>query len=479
MNGADNNSLVIPHLHRVFRIALLIGGVGVVLSLILAWFNPYYFFPAYLEAFLLWFGISLGSVAVLMLYNVVGGRWGDVIRPALETAARGVWLMALLFIPILIGMKWIYPWASEAVRNASDSAELNHQYEHWLKPGLFIPRAIAYFVIWSFLAWVMNRRPQPSAALIASVPHEGHGDRGTDLPTVDHNPAGTEAPSGSGSPFLKAISAPGLPVYCITVSLAAIDWAMSLQPAWTSTIYGFLFIVSQALSTMAFATVVVAALARWTWIGRGRPAHLGLGHQEGSTIAGGAPGHGTNIEPGDLNDLGNLMLTFTILWAYMSFSQFLIQWAGNLPDETQYYRVRLRNGWQYLGLVVLVLHFFLPFFCLLSRDVKRNPRSIGVLAVFILIIRQVDLFWVVAPSAHAGKTLGQAMGFSDLAAVMAVGGIWAAFFAWQHAARARQGISLFPPAAPVEHGDAHGAATGASMTGGAVAHEGLGGASHG
>ena len=281
--------------------------------------------------------------------------------------------------------------------------------------------------------------PAPRPGTAGVHPHRGHGDRGRDVPTRDHNPGGTEAPSGAGS-WLKTISAPGSWSTASPSRLAAIDWAMSLQPGWYSTIYGLLFIVSQGLGALAFCTVVADGPERMVRAVQGGIRAAGRLHDRRRTSRDRADG-----SPDDFNDLGNLMLTFTILWAYMSFSQFLIQWAGNLPEETAYYRVRTCMAGAFLGLVLIALHFFLPFFCLLSRDMKRKaaPGHAGGLhpghaAAGLVLVRLPQ-----RPPRHDDRLVAGCGRFRG--ADRRNRPVCLRFSAWQLAGRAEGGMSLLPP----------------------------------
>ena len=199
---------------------------------------------------------------------------------------------------------------------------------------------------------------------------------------------------------MEKLSAPGVVIYVFTITFAVTDWVMSLTPHWFSTIFGFMTVVGQGLSTFAFAIAVLALLA-------------------------GLPPMSQVVTKKHLHDLGKLMLAFVMLWAYMSFSQLLIIWSGNLPEEISWYITRLNNGWQYVGLILLVFHFVVPFVILLSQTVKRNPRTLTMMAVFIIAIRLVDVFWLIEPNFNTG---GFHVSWLDFAAPLGVGGIFVALF---------------------------------------------------
>jgi len=202
---------------------------------------------------------------------------------------------------------------------------------------------------------------------------------------------------------MRVISAPGIIAYVVAMTVAGVDWVMSLEPTWFSTMYGVLFVVSQGLMTLAF-TIIIAA-----WIARQHVARDWLKAE-------------------NYHDLGKLMFAFTMLWAYTNFSQFLIIWSGNLPEETPWYLARLKGGWQYLAIVVLLMQFVLPFLILLSRNLKRNARRLAGVALLVLAARLLDLFWLVTPAFSPAEF---SLHWIDLAAVFGVGGLWLSFFVWQ------------------------------------------------
>ena len=194
----------------------------------------------------------------------------------------------------------------------------------------------------------------------------------------------------------------------LTVTFSAIDWGMSLAPHWFSTIYGVLFMVGQVLSALALVIVLIALLA------------------EDKPIA-------DAIRPGTVHDLGKLLLAFTMLWAYLNLSQFLIVWSGNLSEETPFYLHRLQGGWEWISATLLVFHFVIPFLLLLSRDLKRNPRTLGTLAGSMFLVRLVDLYWLLAPdlAGHGHEAVPFRLHWLDVVAPVALGAAWLYFFLGQ------------------------------------------------
>jgi hypothetical protein len=327
------------------------AALGGVLGLLGWWLSPEHFFQSYLWAFLIFLNISVGSLTIQLLNNLTGGLWGLAIRRILEAMSKNLLLMAILFIPIAFGMHHIFPWADPA-HVAGD--ELLKKKAPYLNVSFFLIRAAIYFVLWNLIAWhlrTVNSRQE----------------RGYDAARERR---------------LRVFSGPALVLHGAALSFAGIDWIMSLEPHWFSSIFPVLVGVSQMLPAMA--------LAIWT-----------LTRQAEN------PSFGPMISKTLWNDLGNLMLAFVMLWAYMSFSQLLLIWSGNLPEETIYYIRRVEGGWQVLAWVLFLFYFALPFVLLLSRDIKRSPKRIAVVACIILTLHVIHHFWLIQPSfgahdAHAG-----------------------------------------------------------------------------
>ena len=361
---------------RLRKGGLTAAVAGGLLCVAAAMARPGEFYLAYLVAFLFFLAIGVGSAAVLMLHHLVGGMWGHIVRRVLEAATLTLPWMALLFLPILLGMHDLYSWSRPGVVSADPALAAKAIY---LNVPFFVGRAMFYFAVWIALTVVLVRW---SDAQDAAPPSTVEG----------------EPPLGRRFRFL---SAPGLALYGLTMTFAAVDWVMSLDPHWYSTVYGVLFIVGQGLSTLAFATLATTLLRRH-------------------------PPLDTTVDPGHLNDLGNLMLAFVMLWAYIAYSQLLIIWSGNLAEEIPWYGLRLGGGRQGIALALVILHFGLPFLLLLHRPIKRNPRAMAAIAALILAMRVVDLHWIVAPAAPERGAIFY--GF-EAAAMLAIGGVWVTVFA--------------------------------------------------
>jgi hypothetical protein len=334
------------------------------------------FYRAYLLGFMAWLGVALGSMAILMIRHLTGGGWGMVIRRILGAAMRTLPLLAVLFFPLLFAVRHIYPWAMplELVRDP-------HIREHLAKNpfitqsyltfrGFFI-RAVIYFAIWNLLSFLLSK-----------------WSKETDRPgTPDHTQR------------FKAVAGPGLILYGFTISFAAIDWVMSLDPSWISTIFGLVILIGEVLSAMCFAVVVERILFNYKPMSE-------------------------MLRPDFVHDHGKWMLTFIMVWAYFNFSQWLIIWAGNLPSEITFYLTRLSGGWGYIGLFLALFHFAVPFAILLSRPFKRDIHKLVWLAVWLLLMRYIDLFWIIEP--NFSKTL--ILTWADVVVPIAIGGFWLAYF---------------------------------------------------
>lgn len=312
----------------------------------------------YLVAFLFCLGLSLGALANLMLHEITGGRWGVALREPWMAAARLVPLNALLFLPLILGLQRLYPWVDpgHTGRFAAKS--------WWLNEPFFLIRAALYFAVWSWLAWrwlAIARR----------------------APTIR-------------PPALRRLSALGLILYGLTVSLAAIDWIMSLMPEWYSTAFGLLIGTSQMLSAMALGVAACAYVSA------------------------------ERTTPSTLLDFGNLLLTYVMTWAYLAFTQFLIIWAEDLPHEISWYVPRVQTSWRWLTLLIVILQFALPFAVLLFRSIKRSRRPLGGLAVSLLFAQLLFAAYLVLPALQPS---GFAISWSNTAVAVAVVVLW--FFAWR------------------------------------------------
>jgi hypothetical protein len=354
--------------------------VGVVLSIVgVVMAGQEKFFQAYLVAYVFWIGIVLGSMALLMIQHLSGGAWGVVIRRPLEAAVRTLPIMGFLFIPIVLGMGHLYHWTHpEALQDP-----IIAQKAAYLNTPFFIARQVFYFAVWTTMAalltkWSAAQDQNPDPALLKK---------------------------------LSLLSGGGLVVYALTVTFAAVDWTMSVNPHWYSTMWGPLYMAGQGLSAFAFAIIIVVMLSQVAPLNRIVTQH-------------------------HMHDLGKFLFAFLMMWAYLSFSQFLIIWSANVSEEIPHYLVRWDGGFQYLSLFIIFGHFVLPYSLLLSRDIKRDGRRLRIIATWILLARVVDYYWHVAPEFH-GEHLTIAL--VDIGLPIAIGGVFLGFFA-----KHLRGYSLLP-----------------------------------
>ena len=368
---------LIPSLRQHQRRLLTLGIAGGLVSVFGLWTNPAQFFQSYLVAYMFVLGVTLGCLALGMVHQLSGGAWGVVIRRPIGAASRVLPILTLLFLPLVFGMSHLYEWTHADVVAADEALQHKQLY---LNTPFFLMRAAFYFVVWNALSYFLNAW---------SLEQDRTGD-----PAIARR--------------MQLLSAGGLLGYGLTVTFASFDWLMSLEPHWFSTIYGVLIIGGQGLSALAFLIVASAWLSR-------RPPLQGI------------------IVPAHFHDLGNLMLAFVMLWAYFAFSQYLIIWSGNLPEEIAWYLHRLQTGWRTVGALLVVLHFVAPFGLLLSRAIKRQAHLLVKVAYLILVLRVVDLYWLVAPEFHRH---GVAVSWLDLMLPFSLSAIWLGCFVWQLRGRA-------------------------------------------
>jgi hypothetical protein len=348
------------------------------------------FWRPYLVAYMLWAGVAVGSMAIMMLHHLSGGGWGVVLRRLFEAATRTLPLVALLFLPIAAAAvtRTLYPWTMPEHMSA-------HAIEHkklYLSIPFFLGRAVFYFAVWFALAYFLNKW---------SIAQDFEDD-----PRVRRRLRER----------MQSVSGPGIVLFGLTVTFAGVDWVMSLEPEWFSTIYGLLIMAGWGLTSFAF--MILAAV----WL---------RGHEPLADV----------YQPRHFHDHGKLLLAFVMIWAYFSFSQYLIIWAGNLPEEIPWYLRRTQHGWGYVAVALVVLHFALPFVLLLSRDLKRTARLLFRVAALVLFMRVVDLFWTIAPSIRAAEHHGAAgvaahhgpaaiVGYAlSFILPVGLGGIWVWYFA--------------------------------------------------
>ena len=357
LNGVQRGGIII---------GILASAIAVIAAFTLA---PAPFFHAYLYTYLFFIGITLGSLALAMLHYLAGGNWGIVIVRTAKSASKSLWLLALLFIPIIAGLHYLYPWADSSIVARDPVLQHNQVY---LNPTFFVIRAVLYFAVWLFLSYRLVSWSQLEISR-------------ADLAFWRR---------------FQRFSAIGLIAYAFTMTFAGIDWLMSLQPDWYSSIYGMLVIISQVLLALAFSIALTPILSRY------KPLS-------------------DFITPGLYRDLGAMLLALVMAWAYLAFSQLLIIWAGDLPREISWYLNRTQGGWIWVGIFIFLFQFAIPFAFLITLRAKRDARIMAGLSILIITFSLVNLYWEVKPifsPAHLS------IHWLDILVPIAVGGLWMAVF---------------------------------------------------
>ncbi|MGN6371085.1 MAG: hypothetical protein ACTHN5_22755 [Phycisphaerae bacterium] len=375
---------------RARWVALGIGvlcAVGCIIGAIMP-HTRYDFFNAYLFAYWFWLGVTLGSMALVMLHNLTGGAWGQLVRRVAMAAAMLSPLMLVLFIPIFFGMHDLFPW-THAEELAKEEV-LKHR-EPYLNVPFFAVRYGLYFLVWIGLTLWVRR---------LGLKVERTGDQ-------------------RAQQRLHGLSAAGLILYMVSVTHAGTDWVMSRDTEFYSTTFGFIVSTGQTLAAAAFAVIVL-------WI-TGAPGGLTAGISPLTRPPVNPP---ENSSPNLLNDVGNILLTLVILWTYVSFMQLLVIWMGNTREDNGYYVHRglaQPGAWRWIGLAIITLHFFVPFFLLLFRGTKKYMKSLVTIAWLLFVMHVVDAYWMVRPDPFL-KGPHFELSWLDFAAWVGIGGIWVAAF---------------------------------------------------
>jgi hypothetical protein len=352
-------------LAEVRRRAWVLMAIGVLACGFGAVQNLTQFFHSYIFAYLLLFGVTSGALGFTLLYLLVGGAWGRTGRPVLRSASLLMPWVGLLFIPILLGLGHIFPWMGEEFWH--HGPVLDHKRIYFNVP-FFIARAVFFFAVWSWMAF--------RAAKI------------------------TDEQVQASDPRAQALGSIGLVVYVLTLSVASFDWIISLEPHWASSIFGALILVGHGVGALAFTVFML------TWLSR----------RYGNTFL---PSENT------AHDLGNLMLAFCMLWTYMTLSQYLIIWSGNLPEEIHWYVIRSKNGWRVLSALLILCQFFIPFGLLLARERKRDLSRLVRVAIFLMAVRVLDLYYLVQPEFSPDRFH---IHWLDFALLITIASAWFALF---------------------------------------------------
>jgi hypothetical protein len=323
------------------------------------------FFHSYLFGFCFWSNFALGASALLMIYQLTGGAWGKAIEPILIAMTRTIYVTAALFIPLFFGINQIYTWATSV--NSHTPREQAQAF--YLNPLSFSVRSVIYFILWGLVAYFLAR----------------WSDRLRIAPDDLHI-----------REKVKRLSAGGLVLYAFSVSFASIDWVMSLEPSWYSTVYGMVYGVAAGLSAFAFVLFTL-------------------------------PYFSHNVSKKALNDLANILLAFIMFWAYVSILQYVIIWSGNIPKEALWFNHRRHGGWGYLITLIASLQLAGPFLLLLFKDLKRDVKVLSTIGLLLLSIRTVDMFWLIMPAFHPE---GWTIHLTDFWVFAAIGAVWILSFKW-------------------------------------------------
>ena len=361
--------------------AILLGVFGLAMAVCIFGFisEPELTLRGWLLGFIMFAGIGIGSLGILLLQYLTGGAWGIVIRRVAEAGSRTIPLLAILFIPIGMGIFNLYEWAH------IPNDHFIKARGWYMEPEWWAARSVLYFALFSFIGYMFNRWS------IRQDAAKNYEESAKEL--------------GAATRF----SGPTMVAYALLVTLASVDWMMTLEPHWFSTMWGFMFIAGWGLSCFCFGVAVLAYLSDKAPMDR----VLGKRH---------------------FHDIGKLILALVMVWAYFNFSQYLIIWSGNLTEETPYYLTRQKGAWGVIGILLIVFHFAFPFLILLMQDFKRKAKWLAALAIFILFMRLVDMFYIIGPSPMIGeiaqhlKSVPFRVSVWDFAAPIAIGGIWLWWF---------------------------------------------------
>jgi hypothetical protein len=357
---------------RLIPRCLAVGLAALLICIVGAFFDRAQFCRSYLVAYLFYQGIGLGCLLILMIHYTTGGAWGFLMRRFLEAGTRTLPLLALLFIPIGFGLSDLFAWA----RPAEVAADPKLQWkEVYLNVPFWWGRAILYFALWLILGYFLNAWSRRL---------EQTGEK-------------------RWAKRLENLSGPGLAIFGICIHFAAVDWLMSLQTAFKSSIFGPVMASGQILSAMSLVLVMLV------WQAPRRPLDEVMSVRV-------------------LLDLGNLLLSFLVIWSYLVFFQFMLIWMANLPEEAGWYLDRYRGGWQWVDWALFVFHFAVPFFLLLLRSIKGKPTSLAGVAALLLFMQLIFLDWQVLPAFPAARVVDHWM---DFLMPVALGGIWFACYLWQ------------------------------------------------
>jgi hypothetical protein len=363
------NSIFDGSVGRAKNVSLGLGIIGLIGCLI-GWFiAPRDFFVAYLFGDFFFLGLSLGSLALLMIHHLTAGDWGYALRRFLESAVGNLPLLALLFVPVFFGLAQLYPWRHPTVVAADETLRETQIYLN--APG-FVLRTAIVFAIWIIMARQLLKWSSEQDATASLEPTRK----------------------------MRTLSGPGLVIYPVTMTFAAVDWLMSMEAGWYSTMFPVLICIGQILSALALMILLLVCVAHSSPLGP-------LASEE------------------NFHKLGNLLLAFTMMWAYLAFGQLLVIWSGNLPHEIAWYLHRISDGWKWIAIFIALFHFFVPFFLLLMRPAKKRRRILASIAACVFAAHVVAIWWTIAPSVYTKHFY---LGWLAPAAFLGIGGVYSFAF---------------------------------------------------
>jgi len=354
--------------------SLAVGLVGLAATAIGFVLEPRETLFSYLVAIAYWLGMAVGALILLAILHASNAKWPVVVRRMLERMAASCLVFVPLFIPILLGMRQLFVWVSRPASLSEETRALLDQKQAYLNVPFFLLRTAIYLILWGAVAYLLNTW---------SVRQDTSRDTRWTLKQ-------------------RRLGAFSLPFLGLSITFAAFDWLMSIEPTWYSTIFGVYY----------FAGGFVGAIALLTLI---------------TVLAQGPNLYGSLVSVDHLHNLGNFLFAFVIFWAYIAFSQFMLTWIADLPEEAPWYLVRAAGEWQPVGIALAIGHFLVPFFILLFRRVKRDRRALGAVAAWVLLFHYLDVYWVIMPALRPGSIWPS---WTHLTALVGVGGVAVAFTLW-------------------------------------------------
>lgn len=335
----------------------------------------------YLLGFTYWVGIAIAAIILVAILHTMKAKWVTLLRRPLEVMGASSALYALLFLPVLFVLPELFMWVHDAdalhAQGAITEVQVHHLHlkQNYLNVPFFVVRQVIYFASWILVSFFLLRW---------SRQQDVDGDLGHTV-------------------RLRKLGPGSLPLLAMTMTFASFDWLMSLAPLWHSTIFGVYY----------FSGSLLAAIALWTLL---------------TLYTRGPTGFGTFVNAEHLHNQGKLLLAFTAFWAYIGFSQFLIIWSANIPEEAPWYHVRIEGPWLAYSIALIVFHFIIPFAALLSRDLKRQPKLMAIVSAYILVVHIIDMYWLILPSRYPDSGFVPAL--SDLLAFVGIGGLGIASILW-------------------------------------------------